>query len=375
MLTQVHFQNLRALADVTIDLEPFTVLVGPNGCGKSTVLDEIERMCAMTHPWAFLSGQPANTLAGPGSVLTAQGGLPPRTTGHLGPARWRGASPDGDFELLVPEPNAAGWSKGASVHVGTQSGTVRLEEGKQGSEETEKLGREVNALLGGSFRWRAQRLAPQRLSLLRPSLVNAPTGHLDPTGYGLATLLLHMAANWFEEYAALQADLKKVVPHFERLSVVQTEQSGIFDQAGNQSPAYALELSFKGAGRIPAERASEGTLFALTLLAALHCPAMPTLILIDDIDHGLHLSAQFQIIQAIRAVMARRPELQVICTSHSPFLFEKVRGEEVRVMALDANGHSRIKPLTAHPDYARWARGLTTGEVWATVGEDWVTRD
>ena len=42
MLTSVRFQNRFALADVTIPFEPFTVLVGPNGSGKTTVLESLD---------------------------------------------------------------------------------------------------------------------------------------------------------------------------------------------------------------------------------------------------------------------------------------------------------------------------------------------
>lgn len=41
MLTRVQFSGIKSLLEVTIDLAPFTVLVGPNGCGKTTVLDQI----------------------------------------------------------------------------------------------------------------------------------------------------------------------------------------------------------------------------------------------------------------------------------------------------------------------------------------------
>ncbi|MBK9647468.1 MAG: AAA family ATPase [Deltaproteobacteria bacterium] len=50
MLKQVQLKNIKSLADVTIDLAPFTVLVGPNGCGKSTVLDQVDRLCVASRP-------------------------------------------------------------------------------------------------------------------------------------------------------------------------------------------------------------------------------------------------------------------------------------------------------------------------------------
>ena len=39
MITQIHVKNFRSLADVTIDLEPLTILVGTNGSGKSNAVD------------------------------------------------------------------------------------------------------------------------------------------------------------------------------------------------------------------------------------------------------------------------------------------------------------------------------------------------
>jgi predicted ATP-dependent endonuclease of OLD family len=37
-LDKLRIQNFRSFKDETIELDPYTCLVGPNGCGKSTVL-------------------------------------------------------------------------------------------------------------------------------------------------------------------------------------------------------------------------------------------------------------------------------------------------------------------------------------------------
>jgi predicted ATPase len=372
MFSQVRFQNLRALAKLTLDLEPFTVLVGPNGCGKSTVLAEINRMCAMTHPRTQPGGQPVNLLSGPGALLQEEKGPPPHTTGLAGPMVWSATTPTSSFHFQLGDPTRQAWWEQAELRLTTSEKTLALGPDRQTPDPGNGKVSEVDQLLHQSFRWRAQHLAPQRTFLLLPSPFDAPLDALDPTGYGLATLLLHMAANASDRYAAIIDDLRRVVPHFDRLHIYTRQSDNT-----NKGPegGYYLDFVFKGAGRIPADRASEGSLFALTLLTALHAPDMPTVILIDDIDHGLHLSAQYQLIRAIREGMARRPEIQVICTTHSPFLFEGIDGKEVRVMALDAEYHCRAKPLTDHPEYHRWQRVMTTGEVWANLGEDWVARD
>jgi hypothetical protein len=42
VLTSVHIVNFRALKDVTLELSPLTVLVGPNASGKSSVLRALD---------------------------------------------------------------------------------------------------------------------------------------------------------------------------------------------------------------------------------------------------------------------------------------------------------------------------------------------
>ena len=136
-----------------------------------------------------------------------------------------------------------------------------------------------------------------------------------------------------------------------------------------------MDLAFQGVGRVPAKHASEGTLLALGLLTAVHAHELPNLVLIDDIDHGLHLSAQYTLIKALRGVMAARPELQIVCTSHAPVLLDSFEVDEVRVMALDKDGATRVRPLAEAPGLDRLRRGLGTGELWASLGEDWVLNE
>lgn len=61
MIRRVHFANFRALRDVTLDLGPFTVLVGPNASGKTSVLE------ALQSHYAF---QPSDSADGDAARIT-----------------------------------------------------------------------------------------------------------------------------------------------------------------------------------------------------------------------------------------------------------------------------------------------------------------
>ena len=42
MIESIQFKNFKCLRDTTLPLSPCTILVGPNGSGKTTVLEALE---------------------------------------------------------------------------------------------------------------------------------------------------------------------------------------------------------------------------------------------------------------------------------------------------------------------------------------------
>ncbi|MBM7112395.1 AAA family ATPase [Archangium primigenium] len=63
MIRQVHFENFRCLRDVTLTLEPLTVLVGPNSSGKTSVLEGLETLGRrFVDPWDFWLQEPVRPL-------------------------------------------------------------------------------------------------------------------------------------------------------------------------------------------------------------------------------------------------------------------------------------------------------------------------
>ena len=77
----------------------------------------------------------------------------------------------------------------------------------------------------------------------------------------------------------------------------------------------------------------------------------------------------------LERLLGARPELQVICTTHSPYLLDNFETEEVVVVSADEKGYTHAAPLSDHPDYVRFKELMRAGEFWSTVGESWVARD
>jgi predicted ATPase len=124
--------------------------------------------------------------------------------------------------------------------------------------------------------------------------------------------------------------------------------------------------------RIPAHAISEGTMLTLGLLTVLMNPKQPNLVLLDDIEQGLHPKAQRELITVFKQIIQANPNLQIIFTTHSPYIIDELEPSQVHVLSNSKSGFTRAKRLDEHPD-AEWAKQtLTTGEFWNAEGEDWV---
>lgn len=353
MLKSVHFEGIKSLLNVSIDLERFTVLVGPNGCGKSTVLDQIHLLGEVVRPESTNS----NNFGAAGVYLSEHDPDTVRTLNRAAPMTWGGKDEFSSYRLVIG-PIEPGVHWGGRLSITARSSRIEKSVAFAGAPSQSR--KELEAALAAISSWRTQRLA------LVPAMIAAPSGvsltRLESDGFGTPTVLKDLASDHHQAFVDIQTDLQKVVPHFRELRIPKI--------AGGD-PKNGLDLVMVQ-GRVPSSKVSDGTLLALALLTVVHHPDMAKVILIDDIDHGLHLGAQLEMLKAVRAVMAVRPELQVICTTHSPYFLHAVEVEEVRVMALDADGHTVVKPLAAHPDITKWRAAMTAGELWANLGEDWL---
>jgi predicted ATPase len=385
MLTRASFENFKALERVDVDLSRFTLLVGKNSAGKTSVLQGMHHASQLgarqedEHRWA--EGRPGAIFSGsrdPRRLVTLPGHGPMRIA--LTDEQARTLSVEARLPVDESEPYqftlALSGDEPSSI---TLPGVMTLP-----GERAETL---PKVFFGLPALRRFASVALLRLDadvIMRPSMADSEQPRLEQNGEGLASVLNYFAGAEPAILDALTEDLAKVIPQVRGIRTFpaqvtrrRQERIVIGDQAVNRSfdePVWGHRFSLDmGKGRlIPADLLSEGTVLTLGLLTALRHPLCPRLVLADDIDKSLHPGAQAELVRCIRAILAARPELQMVCTTHSPYLLDHVELDEVRVMALDAEGHAACRSLSDHPDSQRWREMLRTGEFWASVGEDWI---
>jgi hypothetical protein len=228
-------------------------------------------------------------------------------------------------------------------------------------------------------------LDPRRLA--EPSVASEMVEGVKSDGANLASVLADLKVRQEQEFEALQARLRSVVPMFESLKFDQVriertelqefaseDQLGetVFRKVARRLAGYQLLLSFTAGPDLPAHVASEGTLLTLGLLTVLSREPVPSLVMIDELERGLHPKALGELVRQIRALMEGFPNLQVIGTTHSPYLVDHFEPDEIRLTTMQDDGSVLVGSLNEHPDFERWKDEMKPGEFWSTVGEDWL---
>ena len=212
---------------------------------------------------------------------------------------------------------------------------------------------------------------------------------LGSDGMGLASVLSELALNDPETFSQIKDSLRSVIPtvkdvRFERVELPVYEQkpqvkipyNSFDDDEVNMVVrrywGHRLVFDMVGAKQISALQVSEGTLLVLGLLTVLFRSPRPNLILLDNIDLSLHPRAQKDALKLLRSIMSQYPSLQILATTHSPYLLDELVPEEIRVTTLDSQGIARCAGLSDSPEFEKWKNEMTPGEIWSVLGESWV---
>lgn len=355
MLCRLKLTDFKAFQALDLPLQRFTVVVGPNGVGKTSILRALRLVSGL----GTAKRNHRHSLAPFDDLFSdrdAAGSLVRR--------------PDADgFSLSVELSGKEGFEVRCAVPGGALTG-VECRVWSAGRNETLSLPTSANTNPGPYFEAppfhrldgsRFLQLDPRVLAV--PALVASGRPRLGDDGANLATVLDYMASRRDGSIEAVEAALRRVVPSFRRVhcepvelkwdatEVLMVDQSPIDRTVHRSGPGRALELEFDGIGRIPASEVSEGTLLALALLTVVYGPDRPRLLLLDDIDRALHPRAQVELVKLLKAVLTDHPGLQIVCTAHSPMVVAGCTTEEVVHLEFGADGAPAVRSSTGDPPW------------------------
>ena len=213
----------------------------------------------------------------------------------------------------------------------------------------------------------------RRIAAASYSTEENPT--LDEDGSNTAVVLAALKLEREEAFDQIESELRKIVPNIERVRVRRIKMPGKKStaevQVGNK-----IFLDFKGASDVPAHAASEGTLISLALLTALCSPNRPQLFLLDNIDQSLHPQAQMELMRELKLLLDRFPMVQLVATTHSPYILDELDPADIRVFALRQDGSVACRSLSEHPQAEKMRGVLTAGQLWSLDPEwRWVLEE
>lgn len=387
MIEVVRFRNFKALRKVDVTLGRFTVLVGPNASGKTSVLDGLMYLAKLIN-WTSSSTEELHRIGlSDYTVEEAHSKGAPQNSMSLHLEGTWGGTRGGittQRDRSVPErhlsspPHIEAFWGDQKHHLHTQEGDISHNPFAEENERPSDIEPLCEAIPPPAM----LRVDPTECA--RPSYSEERRPLIGRNGHGVASVIADMLTSRAEDVDVLVSHLRRVVPTLNGVRATRAQVNRQENQVvaiDGQKTAHTInraywgheiEFDMVGGDRLRARLASEGTLVVLALLTALFNEPKPKLLLLDDLERALHPKAQAELIRCLRELLAARPDLQIVATSHSPYLLDHFDPSEVRLMAVDDEGNASCAALDEHPDFGRWKGIMTPGEFWSSVGEGWV---
>jgi predicted ATPase len=316
-IAAITFENLKVFRKALLPLRSTTLIVGPNGSGKTTALQAIKYLAAGVRPNVHQM-PPIKSLLSLGASIEQGISLD---------IRWD----DGTMSGVV-------WKRPQNNPTFAATGNVA------------RLGSIANARV---YVFERDRIAA--------AAQLTPTPQLEESGQGLPAVLTSLQDQYPERFEALNKDLGTWLPEFDRL---------LLDTPANANRGFLLRTR-RGGHRIHAQDLSQGTLYALALLSIAHLPHPPSIIALEDPDRGMHPRLLRDVLDATErlanpeAFGDSRPPVQVVMTTHSPLLVDLFKDRPEDVVLIEKTEHSsEFRRLSEIPNIEEILSGAHLGDAW-----------
>ncbi|MBX2901053.1 MAG: AAA family ATPase [Cyclobacteriaceae bacterium] len=196
-------------------------------------------------------------------------------------------------------------------------------------------------------------------SVLREYSRQTQTERIGEHGENFAALVKSILSNDIKK-PAYNGWLSKLTPNDLDEAIVKKGALG--------EPIFGV---IEGRNEILAPQLSDGTLRFAALTAALFQSAAPHILLLEEVDNGIHPS-RLRLLVELLLVRARKGQAQVFITTHSPILLSWLDSkiyESVFHCSRSHNGASNIQPVTDIPNFNELIKKQPFGDLFA---EGWI---
>ena len=298
-ITEIVLKNYRSFVDARCRLSPFTLIVGANNAGKSNLLRAVRDASE-----GVVRDKGIEYLNG--------------FQHHSGPA---GAT--------------------SSISVFWNDGIKALIEYPHTPDKGEPYDSGFN-LYGNQEASRKITSSFLIYAFDPPAIGNAEPGGEKPqlgvNGKGVS----HILDKWNsgakasrERFARVVADLQRCVPEIEALSFYDDNDG----KRALQAEQFGLPIP------VPLSELSDGTRLVLAILTLVNLETPPPVILLEDINRGLHPRLYEQVVSFLRTI-ANEGRTQILATTHDPYLIDEFADTPEAVVVVDkSDGASTLSNL------------------------------
>ncbi|HEX2855223.1 MAG TPA: AAA family ATPase [Opitutaceae bacterium] len=319
VIDSVAFRNFKALRATSLKLAPFNLVVGPNGSGKTSLIQAVLQLrtlakLPLADPSTPLSGNPEApeinfNFSPPFDSIEARMGCRSEMVCDL---------------LQVKSPAPAAWG-----------------------ELKQRLGRMR------SFVFDSMAMALPAARSSGELLVS--------NGANLSAVLALRKTRAPADFARFAAEVLRILPEFSGF---------VFVTLPDDTVDLAMTLA-DGSGNVPSANLSQGTLYLLAVLALAFDPAPPTVLCIEEIDRGIHPRMLREIRDALYRLSypasfgEKHEPVQVIATTHSPYFLDLFRDHPEEIVITQKHGNeAHFARLSDRADLPELLSEGSLGDMW-----------
>ena len=156
-------------------------------------------------------------------------------------------------------------------------------------------------------------------NLAKAAYSDEVTPRLEFDGSGLAPTLDFLRNETPDKFQLIEEKLSRIVPNVRKLGIkrakvpvirnrlIEVDGKSISYDESQEMTGQEVVLDMNTGERIPAHAISEGTMLTLGLLTVLMNPNQPNLVLLDDVEQGLHPQAQRELMTVIKGIIPKIP--------------------------------------------------------------------